>query len=76
MMPMSMPNAAMIRNVAHIGIGSHITGRWYRVTRFRVGRSVFARLELNQVQHRVQLQEPGKHRADRQRLVPANNSER
>ncbi len=68
-------NAAMILDVAHIGTGSHITGRWYHVTRFRAGRSAFARLEFSQVQHKVQLQEPGKRRADRPHLVPANNSE-
>ncbi|WP_156947209.1 hypothetical protein [Bradyrhizobium sp. WSM3983] len=28
------------------------------------------------MQHKVQLQEPGKRRADRPHLVPANNSER
>lgn len=50
-MPTSMPNAATILNVAHIGTGRHITGLCYHVTRFfRVGRRSFPRLELSQVQ--------------------------
>lgn len=68
-MPTSMPNAATILNVAHIGIGSHITGHCYHVTRFRMGRRSFPRLELS-------LREPGKRRAGRQHLVPANKSQR
>lgn len=76
MIPTIMPNAAMILSVAHIAIGSHITDRWYHVTRFRVERSAFARLDLSQVQHRVKLHEPGKRCADRQHLMSANNSER
>lgn len=49
-MPTSMPNAATILNVAHIGTGRHITGHCYHVTRFRVGRRSFPRRELSQVQ--------------------------
>lgn len=67
------PNAAMILNVALIGTGSHITARWYRVRRFRVWQSAFARLDLSQIQHGVKLREPGKRRADRQHLASGNN---
>lgn len=74
-MPTSMPNAATILNAAHIGTGRHITGHCYHVTRFRVGRRSFPRLELSQAT-RVQLREPGKRRAGRQHLVPANKSQR
>lgn len=63
----------MLLDVAHTGTESHVTGRWYRL---RMGRSAFARLQLSQLQYRVQLHEPGKRRANRHDLVPANNSER
>ncbi|WBL77825.1 hypothetical protein I3J27_33270 [Bradyrhizobium xenonodulans] len=67
----------MILNVAHIAIGSHITDRWYHVTRFRGRRNAFAReWSLAKYSTGVKLQEPGKRCADRQHLVPANNSER
>ncbi|MHB0790135.1 hypothetical protein [Bradyrhizobium sp. 5.13L] len=66
----------MILDLAHIGTGSHITDRWYHVTRFRAGRGVPLRACTSaKYSAKFQLQEPGERRADRPRLVPASNSE-
>lgn len=74
-MPTSVPNATMILNVAQIDMGK----MWPLLSRHALSCAAEccrARLEVGQVRHRVKLQEPGKRRADRQHLVPVNNSQR
>lgn len=69
-----MPNATMIRNVAQIDT-SKLRPLLSGDALSRVAECCRARLEFGQVRHRAKLQERDKRRANRQHLLPVNNSE-